>query len=113
MSDITILSCPICNYPKLREYGNGIYQCDFCETYFDQNENIILTEQEWLQTASTEQLAEWIAKQKCDGCNDEPYDDKHGTCKYCMTKKTEQIREWLKQPHREVDKQNEQTEVMQ
>ena len=58
-----------------------------------------LTEQEYIQTCDTEQLAEWIAKQKCDGCNDEPYDEKHGTCKYCITKKTEQIREWLKQPH--------------
>ena len=98
-NDITILSCPICYNPKLREYGNGIYQCDVCETYFDKNENIVLTEQNWLQTCNTEQLAEWIAKQKCNGCNDEPYDDKHGTCRYCMEKKTEQIAEWLKQPH--------------
>lgn len=60
-NDITILSCPICNNPKLREYGNGIYQCDVCETYFDKDENVVLNEQEWLQTATTEQLAEWIA----------------------------------------------------
>ena len=60
-----------------------------------------MTEQEYIQSCNTEQLAEWLAKQKCDGCNDEPYDDKHGTCKCCMTKKTEQIREWLKQPHKE------------
>ena len=57
-----------------------------------------MTNEEYLRSCTTEQLAEWLAKQKCDGCNDEPYDDKHGTCKYCMTKKTEQIREWLKQP---------------
>lgn len=58
-----------------------------------------MTNENWFISLSTEEKAEWIAKQKCDGCNDEPYDDKHGTCKYCMTKKTEQIREWLKQPH--------------
>ena len=58
-----------------------------------------LTNEEWLRTATTEELAEWLAKQKCDGCNDEPYDDKHSTCKYCMTKKMEQIREWLQEKH--------------
>lgn len=58
------------------------------------------TNKEWIQSATTEQLVMFLAKQKCDGCNDEPYDDKHGTCKYCMTKKTEQVREWLKQQHR-------------
>ena len=34
-----------------------------------------MTEQEYIQTCNTEQLAEWLAKQKCDGCNDEPYDE--------------------------------------
>ena len=60
-----------------------------------------LTNEEWLRQCTTEQLAEWIAKQKCDGCNDEPYDEEHGTCKYCMTKKTEQIKDWLKKKYRE------------
>ena len=58
------------------------------------------TNKEWIQSATTEQLVMFLAKQTCDGCNDEPYDDNHGTCKYCMTKKTEQVREWLKQQHR-------------
>ena len=60
-----------------------------------------MTNEEWLRQCTTEQLAEWIAKQKCDGCNDEPYDEEHGTCKYCMTKKTEQIKDWLKKKYRE------------
>ena len=60
-----------------------------------------LTNEERLWQCTTEQLAEWIAKQKCDGCNDEPYDEEHGTCKYCMTKKTEQIKDWLKKKYRE------------
>lgn len=62
------------------------------------------TNEEWLRSATTEQLTIFLARQKCDGCSDNPYDEKHGTCKYCMAKKTEQIREWLKQPHREVGK---------
>ena len=72
--------------------------------YAEANKEYLLQQIEkasiYLTDEQKEQLAEWIAKQKCDGCNDEPYDDKHGTCKYCMAKKTEQIREWLKQPHR-------------
>ena len=49
--------CPICNNP-LRQYGKDFYVCEVCETYFDKNENIVLTEQEWIQTCTTEQLAE-------------------------------------------------------
>jgi hypothetical protein len=58
-----------------------------------------MTEQEYIQTCTTEQLVDVLAKQKCDGCHDEPYDEKYGVCKYCMMKKKEQIMEWLKQPH--------------
>lgn len=98
-NDITILSCPICYNPKLREYGNGIYQCDVCETYFDKNENIVLTEQNWLQTCNTEQLAEaiynfvWCSnelwQQLC--CNGDVTN---------MESDLRIVREWLKQPHK-------------
>ena len=57
------------------------------------------TNKEWIQSATTEHLAIFLATQKCDGCNDEPYDEEHSTCKYCMMQKREQIMEWLKQPH--------------
>ena len=97
-NDITILSCPICNSPKLREYGNGTYRCDVCETYFDKDENVVLTEQEYLQTCNTEQLAKVllsfcqypceICKIECDGGN---------ACTYNKALNT--IVEWLKQPH--------------
>lgn len=93
-NDITILSCPICYNPKLREYGNGIYQCDVCETYFDKNENIVLTEQNWLQTCNTEQLAEAITDivYECRE-RDDCMDCRLGWCsKDCVV-------EWLKQPH--------------
>ena len=99
-NDITILSCPQCGFPRIRDCGNGLYQCDDCGTHFDKDENIVLTEQEYIQTCNTEQLADVLAKQKCDGCNDEPYDEEYGVCKYCMAKRMEQVREWLKQPHR-------------
>lgn len=59
-----------------------------------------MTEQEWLRSCTTEELVDVLAKQKCDGCNDEPYDEEYGVCKYCMMKKKEQIRDWLKQQHR-------------
>lgn len=57
------------------------------------------TNEEWMHTLNTEQLADVLAKQKCDGCHDEPYDERYGVCKYCMMKKKEQIMEWLKKPH--------------
>ena len=62
-----------------------------------------MTNEEWIRSATTEQLVIFIAKQKCDGCNDKHYDEKHGTCMYCMEKKTERVREWLKQPHTKGD----------
>ena len=85
----------------------------YCQRHIGQNfDSCILfsrnskpmTNEEWLRQCTTEQLVIFLAKQKCDGCNDEPYDDKHGTCKYCMMKKTEQVREWLKQPHQMTTK---------
>ena len=100
-NDITILSCPICNNPKLREYGNGIYQCDVCETYFDKDENIVLTEQEWLQTADTEQLAEWIFQIFGEGV---AFGETHGKTKLFPNDDIIHeglVVEWLKQPHRE------------
>ena len=104
-NDITILSCPICNNPKLREYGNGIYQCDVCETYFDKDENIVLTEQEYLQTCTTEQLAEWLNNKIiiCAVC------DQQKSCEYFTNEtfhlcpyhegKNKSWEVWLKQPH--------------
>ena len=87
-------SCPICNYPDLRECGNGIYQCDFCETHFDKDENIVLTEQEYIQTCNTEQLAEKLWEIYNAGKDDaKTYD----TFEYFIDK--EDVEEWLKEPH--------------
>lgn len=79
---------------------NNLGYVDNCQHYMHKHiPNVEMTNEEYIHSLNTEQLAEWIAKQKCYGCNDEPYDEKHGTCNYCMTKKTEQIKEWLKKPH--------------
>lgn len=90
------MKCPKCGYEQaIYDDINEWWHCPQCHG----SGEVQMTNEEFLRTCNTEQLAEWLAKQKCDGCNDEPYDDKHGTCKYCMTKKKEQIRQWLKQPH--------------
>ena len=91
-NDITILSCPQCGFPRIRDCGNGLYQCDDCGTHFDKHENIVLTEQEYLQTCTTEQLAEWIVRiVDCEFCPVKK------PCKKQPCKK--QIERWLKQPH--------------
>lgn len=99
----TNLSCPICNYPDLRECGNGIYQCDFCETYFDKDGNIVLTEQEWLQTATTEQLAEFliVSIKNCKSCASGIGFDEVEHCPFgeCGCHFKEEVIKWLKQPH--------------
>ena len=98
-NDITILSCPICNNPKLREYGNGIYRCDVCETYFDKDENVVLTEQEWLQTCTAEQLADVFFEYR--------YVNATPRQKLWMSASEECIKKdvvkWLKQPHTKGD----------
>ena len=86
--------CPICNNP-LREYGKDFYVCDFCETYFDKDENIVLTEQEWIQTCTTEQLAEWIAHQTMIALL-----ENQNNHSLRMTYPAYWV-EWLKQPHKE------------
>ena len=98
--DFLPINCYVCNASGWIA-GNGhrhTSKCKRCNGTGKIN-YYTLTNEDFLRTATTEQLAEILAMQKCDGCNDEPYDDKHGTCIYCMTKKKEQMVEWLKQKH--------------
>ena len=82
--------CPICNN-LLRQYGKDFYVCEVCETYFDKNENIVLTEQEWIQTCTTEQLAEILVCMAEDKSEAKTvHKENVGKCVW-----------WLKQPHKE------------
>ena len=82
--------CPICNNP-LRQYGKDFYVCEVCETYFDKNENIVLTEQEWLQTATTEQLADKLTDFSFWLVPNLPKEDKR-----------EQVRKWIENWLKEI-----------
>lgn len=92
-NDITILSCPQCGFPKIRDCGNGLYQCDDCGTHFDKSENIVQTEQEYLQSCTTEQLAEWIASVAKKAIS---IKENNGIV---MLESAIWWEEWLKQPH--------------
>ena len=102
-NDITILSCPQCGFPRIRDVGNGLYQCDDCGTHFDKDENIVLTEQEWLQTATTEQLAEFLIAsiKKCKSCASGIGFDEVQHCPFgeCGCHFKGEVVAWLKQPH--------------
>lgn len=93
-NDITILSCPQCGFPKIRDCGNGLYQCDDCGTHFDKSENIVLTEQEYLQTCNTEQLAEFLCEVWCGIDEVINIMSEDGEIN-----KKDAIVKWLKQPH--------------
>lgn len=69
------------------DYGRKTDKCE----YFDQ-----MTEQEYIQTCDTEQLAEWIVRiVDCEFCPVKK------PCKKQPCKK--QIERWLKQPHTEKE----------
>ena len=93
--------CPICNN-ELRQYGDSFYVCEVCETYFDKNENIVLTEQEWLQTCDTKQLAEWIVREINErvklALHDSELNDGDVDADFYM-EDSDDWKEWLKQPH--------------
>ena len=62
------MNCPKCGgtgYVPTNVFGvNGAIKCDFCDGtgVFITNNEEPQTGQEWLQTATTEQLAEFISK---------------------------------------------------
>ena len=88
------MKCPKCGGKgKTTEYdGLRKFWCDYkCEMCNGTGE--VMTEQEYLQTCTTGQLAEWIVhladdctmQHECDLCNS-----------WCDEKR---VMEWLKQPH--------------
>lgn len=100
-NDITILSCPQCGFPKIRDCGNGLYQCDVCGTHFDKDENIVLTEQEYIQTCTTEQLAEFLGNiaKNAYQCGQNGKTNKCVNRNHCTGYCDYGWGEWLKQPH--------------
>ena len=92
-----IISCPQCGFPRIRDCGNGLYQCDDCGTHFDKNENIVLTEQEYLQTCNTEQLADLMSRMV--GCSNCPIPKDGRSCMGTYSGCWHEIIKWLKQPH--------------
>ena len=93
------MKCPNCHGVPYDE----VWTCDVCD-----GKGIVdpLTEQEYLQTCTTEQLAEWLADKldycqimwywACDKCT---WSKKHESY---MNDKEKWV-EWLKQPHRKED----------
>lgn len=94
------MKCPICDGTGVIHVRNIHVLCGKCQGigFIDDDEpkpKKQMTEQEWLQTATTEQLAEWLRgvywhchEIDCEHCN-YPW--------RCMEKGD--IVEWLKQPH--------------
>jgi len=92
MTDIRILSCPQCGFPRIRDVGNGLYQCDDCGTHFDKNDNIVQTNEEWFCGLSTEEKAKVL--------NDLYWDfDYKGRLYYNFETTEKSYERWLKQPH--------------
>lgn len=92
------MKCPNCNGVPYDE----VWTCEVCN-----GKGIVepLTEQEYLQTCTTGQLAEWIFNLLliCSRCGDESQSDKEKIKKCPFGKigcaKKDWV-EWLKQPHR-------------
>ena len=80
-------------------------KCPICGGTGD-TKNIIgkpLTEQEWLQTADTEQLAEFLIAsiKKCKSCASGIGPDEVADCPFgeCGCHFKDEVVKWLKQPH--------------
>ena len=89
--------CPVCGGSgKITEYdGLRKFWCDYkCEVCDGTGE--VMTEQEYLQTCNTEQLAEELLAWWFDGAN--TY-SQFGLFKWEIDEAKEKIVEWLKQPH--------------
>ena len=102
------MKCPNCGGKGKYKNGFGkVGSCYYClgtGKVNDKGEQV-KTEQEWLQTATTEQLAEWIldVSDECFDCGksdngDCPFGKAQGVCT-CINK--DSVVEWLKQPHKE------------
>ena len=105
------MKCPKCNgygivgdaVPDILRGRGHIFSSNECDRCHGSGE-VEMTNEEWLRTATTEQLAEWLVQfvdfcaAGCSHCAIE---------KICMDKKykdlspEQMVEVWLKQPHRE------------
>ena len=80
--------CPKCG-------GSGKIFCSMCKGTGLYHEDDLMTEQEYIQTCNTEQLAEWLQEHmdcaSC-GCNKDLCYQGYDCCKLAFVA-------WLKQPH--------------
>ena len=76
------------------EYKENKSQCEDYESY-----NEVMTNEEWLEQASTEEKARFFSHEmRCEFCpNQEQCDSLGANCKVLWEL-------WLKQPHREIGK---------
>lgn len=102
-----IISCPQCGFPRIRDVGNGLYQCDDCGTHFDKDENVVLTNEEWFCNLSTEEKAKWMFRltYKCYWCGREyektkKYNEKECPFQKCLDD-SKGFKKWLKEIHNE------------
>ena len=81
------VDCEHRDYCNKRNKG-GVVQC------INYNKGKAMTEQDWIQTATTEQLAEFLTKVILD----------ERRFRMTMIGGVNETKLWLKQPHREVNK---------
>ena len=94
---------------KLEQYKNEMAKAELIAVFDELKKPKSLTNEEWLHTLNTEQKAEWLTNVIntnpcgyllfCDECslNDKCKEDDYPT-------NIETWVEWLKQPHREIEK---------
>ncbi len=103
------MKCPICNgkgYQFVADY-DGMYDivCEQCKGKgeLDENGKPILTNEEYLKSCTTEQLAELLDKMtlSCYICGQDGYNENPRHCIFGRCTGKEDIFEWLKKPHKE------------
>jgi len=74
---------------------------DNCNHYLPKDRPIVQTNEEWLHTLNTEQLAEWLVEvtQYCYECGTDVHNCECCPFGKCIDKGF--AMEWLKQPHKE------------
>ena len=94
--------CPICGGTGISPV-NKKARCSFCFGTGKTDRKVVLTNEEWLRQANTEQLAEVLNKMtlSCYICGQDGVREDARHCVFGKCTGKEDIEEWLKQPHKE------------